>query len=267
MILLSVDTEEFDIPCENGLDYDPVGQGMMVSEYGTNRILDIFKAEGVRATFFCTTTFAENAPKTMQRIISEGHEVAAHGCDHLNPIPEDIRKCKQRLLELTGVEARGWRQPRMFPVDNNLLKQEGYLYNTSLNPAFIPGRYMHLTTPRIWHMQDEVIQIPASVSPWLRIPMFWLSIHHFPLRLYKALVRRIVKHDGYFNTYVHPWEFYPLSEHPELKIPFVIRRNSGENMCQRMTDIIRFLKQHSAEFITYSELCQRFVVRPNEKQD
>ena len=54
MILLSFDTEEFDLPCEYGVKHRPVEDGMEVSRYGLVRILDLLKAEDVRATFFCT---------------------------------------------------------------------------------------------------------------------------------------------------------------------------------------------------------------------
>ena len=77
MILLSFDTEEFDVPREHGVDF-PLDEAMKVSVYGTNRILDCLKKNGVKATFFCTSNFAENAPEVMRRIMDEGHEVAAH---------------------------------------------------------------------------------------------------------------------------------------------------------------------------------------------
>ena len=85
MILLSFDTEEFDVPREHGVDF-PLDEAMKVSVYGTNRILDCLKNNGVKATFFCTSNFAENAPEVMRRIMDEGHEVAAHGCDHWQPL-------------------------------------------------------------------------------------------------------------------------------------------------------------------------------------
>ena len=69
MILLSFDTEEFDVPREHGVDF-PLDEAMKVSVYGTNRILDCLKNNGVKATFFCTSNFAENAPEVMRRIIS-----------------------------------------------------------------------------------------------------------------------------------------------------------------------------------------------------
>ncbi len=259
MILLSFDTEEFDVPREHGVDYDTLKEGMEVSRYGTNRILDCLKECGVKGTFFCTTNFAENAPEVMQRIINEGHEVAAHGCDHWQPQAEDVVNSKRILEKLTGMEIKGYRQPRMFKVDIAEQARQGYTYNASLNPAFIPGRYMHLTTPRTWFVQEGVIQIPASVSPWFRIPMFWLSLHNFPQWLYKALCHRIIKHDGYFNTYFHPWEFFPLGEHPELKMPFIIRNNAGQPMYERLKHIIQDLKARGEAFGTYSEFCSSII--------
>lgn len=255
MILLSFDTEEFDVPREHGVTYDTLTEGMEVSRYGTLRILDCLKECGVKGTFFCTTNFADNAPDVMKRIIDEGHEVAAHGCDHWNPKPEDVINSKRILEQITGKKIMGYRQPRMFKVDIAEQARQGYAYNASLNPAFIPGRYMHLNTPRTWFMQEGVMQIPASVTPILRIPMFWLSLHNFPLWLYKALMHRIIKHDGYFNTYFHPWEFYPLSEHPELKMPFIIKNNAGEPMYNRLKEIIKDLLSRGETFATYSEFC------------
>ena len=80
--LLSFDTEEFDVPRESGVDIS-LADSMAISKYGTSRILDVLKENKVRATFFCTTTFASNAPEIMRRIIDEGHEVAAHGSRRL----------------------------------------------------------------------------------------------------------------------------------------------------------------------------------------
>lgn len=273
--MLSFDTEEFDVPREHGVVYDTLKEGMQVSDYGTNRILDCLKECGVKATFFCTANFAKTAPQTIRRILVEGHEVAAHGCDHWEPKATDVKDSKEYLDQLikdikastvadpaTGAtfaqdKVIGYRQPRMFPVDKEEQARQGYLYNASLNPAFIPGRYMHLTTPRTPFMEHGVLQIPASVSPWFRIPMFWLALHNFPLWLYKAICHRILNHDGMFNTYFHPWEFYPLGEHPELKMPFIIRNHAGQGMYDRLKAVILDLKSRNEEFITYSEYTKR----------
>lgn len=252
MILLSFDTEEFDVPREHGVDFS-LEEGMKVSIFGTNRILDCLKQNGVRATFFCTANFVKHAPEVIKRIMDEGHEVACHGCDHWQPKATDVEISKQVLEAATGRIAHGYRQPRMFPVSDEEIERMGYTYNSSLNPAFIPGRYMHLNAPRTWFMKGKVMQIPASVTPLIRFPLFWLALHNLPEFLYHAMVRRVINHDGYFVTYFHPWEFYALKEHPEFKMPFIIKNHSGEQMFQRLDRLIKMLKSRGNEFVTFQE--------------
>ncbi len=268
MILLSFDTEEFDVPREHGVDFS-LEQGMAVSKVGVNRILDILKQHGVRATFFCTGNFAQNAPDELQRIVGEGHEVACHGVDHWQPRQTDFVRSKEIVERLTGRRVYGYRQPRMFPVVESEIRRAGYLYNSSLNPAFIPGRYMHLSAPRTWFVTDGVMQIPASVTPLIRFPLFWLSLHHLPERLYHWMVRRVLSHDGYFVTYFHPWEFFELSEHPEFGIPYIIRHRSGQPMCQRLDRLVAMLVKQGHEFITYAEFAERMkpLAAPSDAQE
>lgn len=257
MILLSFDTEEFDVPREHGVDYDTLTEGMEVSIIGTNRILDILKQNNVHATFFCTGNFAERAPEVMQRIISEGHEVACHGVDHWQPKETDVAQSKKIVEHITGQHVQGYRQPRMFPVSDEAIREAGYTYNSSLNPAFIPGRYMHLSAPRTWFMKEGVMQIPASVTPCIRFPLFWLALHNLPEAIYHWLVRHTLKHDGYFVTYFHPWEFYELRKHPEFRMPFIIRNHSGQQMCQRLDNLIKMLNERNEQFITFHEFVHR----------
>ena len=163
MILLSFDTEEFDVPREHGVDYT-LQEGMAVSKEGTNRILDVLKENGVKATFFCTGNFAEHAPEVMQRIMDEGHEVACHGVDHWQPKETDFAVSKQIVERVTGRTVYGYRQPRMFPVSDEEIEKAGYRYNSSLNPAFIPGRYMHLTALDTFPVVLAVTAQPARMS-------------------------------------------------------------------------------------------------------
>ena len=252
MILLSFDAEEFDVPREHGVTFS-LEEGMKVSREGTTRILDVLKKNDVKATFFCTGNFAQNAPELMQRMVDEGHEVACHGVDHFQPKASDFAQSKEIVERVIGRQVYGYRQPRMFPVDESEIRRVGYLYNSSLNPAFIPGRYMHLSEPRTWFMKDGVMQIPASVTPWLRFPLFWLSLHNLPEGLYHWMVRRVLKKDGYFVTYFHPWEFYDLKAHPEFKVPFIIRNHSGQEMVQRLDRLVGMLKDRQQAFVAYKE--------------
>ena len=256
MVLLSFDVEEFDVPREKGVPFT-LEQGIAVSAEGTRRILDILAAHAVRATFFCTANFASAQPQLIRRMVSEGHEVASHGCDHFCPRTTDPAVSKKIIEAISGRECAGYREPRMSPVDNTLLETCGYKYNSSLNPTLIPGRYCHLGAPRTPHQKGAVLQLPTSVTPLLRIPLFWLALHHFPEQVYRALVHRVLRSAGCFITYFHPWEFYDLNAHPELKIPFVIRRNSGEPLCRRLGRLIHLLKGDGEEFLTFSDFVKR----------
>lgn len=259
MVLLSFDTEEFDVPREHGVDID-LAEAMRVSVAGTTRILDILKeCGGVRATFFCTVTFARHAPEVMRRIIDEGHEVASHGVDHTHPAATDVAVSKAELERQLGVTVTGYRQPRMFPVDGAELERAGYLYNSSLHPTFIPGRYMHLDVPRVPFMQGRVLQIPASVSPWLRLPVFWLACHHYPQWLYRRLCRWTHRHDGLFVIYFHPWEFFPLGDHPEWRLPYTVRHNSGDAMADRLKALIDMFRADGADFVTFTNYVNQRV--------
>ena len=252
MILLSFDIEEFDVPLEHGVKL-PLDEQVRISTIGTHKILDCLKANQVKATFFCTANFAIHSPEVIQRILSEEHEVASHGYYHWTFEVADLKKSKVVLEEMTGRKIRGYRQARMMPVSEKEIYNAGYEYNTSLNPTFIPGRYMHLSTPRTYFVKENVLQIPASVTPWLRFPLFWLSCHNLPVGLYRWLCHRTLKHDGYLVTYFHPWEFYPLAEHPELQMPFIIRNHSGEGMVKRLDGWIKYFKKAGAKFGTYAE--------------
>lgn len=253
-VCLSFDFEECDLPREQGVAFS-LEEGMVVSKEGANAVLDVLSRQKVRATFFCTLNFAERAPEIMRRIVAEGHEVAAHGVDHFHQIPEDPFLCKAGLERLLpGVTVVGYRQPRMFPVDDAALLKAGYRYNSSLNPAFVPGRYMHLDVPRTRFVKDGLLQIPASVTPWIRFPLFWLALHVLPTWLYLAFVKRTLAHDGFFMTYFHPWEFSSLGERAdELKIPRLIRLNLGHSMIVRLEALIIALKKSGAEFHSLSE--------------
>lgn len=261
MILLSFDAEEFDVPKEHGVAIS-LEEGMRISIEGTQKILDCLHANGVKATFFCTGNFALNAPHVMQRMMDEGHEVACHGVDHSVYQDDDVYRSKEILERVCGRKMYGYRQPRLFAVSDTDIQKAGYTYNSSLNPAFIPGRYMHLDAPRTYFMRQDVMQIPASVTPLLRFPLFWLSLHNLPQWLYHAMVRRVLRHDGYFVTYFHPWEFCDLNACPQYKLPFIIRNNSGDKMVERLDKLIKMLKKYNHRFITYQE----FVMLKKETQ-
>lgn len=250
MVLLSFDIEEFDMPFEYGKDISFSDQ-IAISRAGTISILNILDKFNVKATFFCTVTFAENIPDLIKRITENGHELASHGYYHSDFKIEHLLQSKLKLEELSGKEITGYRMARMMPVDEKEIEKAGYTYNTSINPTYLPGRYNNLNISRTFFIKDNVLQIPASVSPLIRFPLFWLSFHNLPLRIYKILSSWTYKKDKYLNIYFHPWEFTDLNDFERFGFPGYIRKNTGLKMAQRMEDLIAWMKVKNYSFGTF----------------
>ena len=251
MILLSFDIEEFDMPLEYKGEISFEEQ-ISVSQQGLENILNLIKKHQVKATFFSTVVFAEHSPHLVKRLISEGHELASHTWYHSKFETADLKKSREKLQELFSTEITGLRMPRMMPVSDQQVAQAGYRYNSSINPTFLPGRYNHLKISRTYFKKNNVLQIPASVTPNFRIPLFWLSFHNFPLWLYKKWVRRVLKKDHYLNIYFHPWEFAEIKK-PEYKLSGITTKNTGVEMVKRLDDFLGWLKEKNNPFVTFQE--------------
>ncbi|MBR2588773.1 polysaccharide deacetylase family protein [Candidatus Saccharibacteria bacterium] len=253
-VLLSFDIEEFDFPREKGQQFS-VEEGVKVSKVGAEKILKLLEKEHIKATFFVTGNFAKLAPQIIKKMIKDGHEVAAHGVDHFSPEKNDIKQAKLILKSITKKEVLGWRQPRMQKIDYEELSRHGYLYDSSVNPAFIPGRYNNANVSRIPYRTNQnsnsIIEIPASVVTFMRIPLFWLAFHNFPFWFYFTLAKMSMKKTGLLVTYFHPWEFTNLTKYDV--VPWYIKRNSNDKLVKRLGKLIRKLKTENCDFVTFSE--------------
>ncbi len=136
-------------------------------------------------------------------------------------------------------------------VVDSEIKRADYLYCSSLNPAFILRRYMHVISPRTWSMNDGLMQIPVRVTPSLRFPLFWLSLHNLSELLCHWMMHRVLHHEGYFVTYFYSLEFYELKAHPEFNMLQIIRNHSRQQMVDHFDRLVKLLKQRGHEFITY----------------
>jgi len=76
---------------------------------GSDDLLDILRAEGVNATFFCIGVNAVRQKAAVERAISEGHSVQMHSWDHNAAKPELDRL--QRLLREFGGHPALYRPP------------------------------------------------------------------------------------------------------------------------------------------------------------
>ena len=257
-ILLTFDVEEFDTPEEYGHNIS-FEEKINLSTIGLQNVLALVEKHEVKCTFFTTAVFALEQTELM-KIISQSHEIASHGYSHSSFKNTDLKKSKETLEALFNQPINGYRMARLAPVDNSEIEKAGYTYNSSMNPTWIPGRYNHLLKSRKPFMNGNVMNVPTSVTPTFRFPLFWLSFKNFPMWFLKKMMLRTLKHDGFLSLYFHPWEFTDISN---LGLPNFMTKISGEQMLQRLDETIHLLK-NSGEFICMNEYVEQ-LKKENKK--
>lgn len=248
---MNFDIEEFDVPTEYGKNISFEDQ-INISKTGTEIILDILKEYNIKATFFCTSVFALNALDIIERIVLDGHEIASHGCTHSKFEESTLTESKKTLETITGIKIHGFRMPKMQYIEPVKVAMAGYKYNSSINPTYLPSRYNYFFKTRICFIEYNIVQMPTTVTPISRIPLFWLTFHNLPLKIYIWLTKRTHKKDNYINVYFHPWEFVDITA-KEFGLPNYITNSTGSKMINRFKRYLEVLLKHKYQFCTFSQ--------------
>jgi peptidoglycan/xylan/chitin deacetylase (PgdA/CDA1 family) len=246
-ILLTFDVEEFDIPLEYQCNID-MAQQMEIGQLGLQAIMHILNNKELTCTLFTTANFAQQYPADIKRLAAQ-HEIASHTFYHSSFKNEDLAASKIALENICGKPVTGLRMPRMRAVEMEAVKAAGYQYDSSINPTWLPGRYNYTHLPRTPYMEKEVLRLPASVSPNLRIPLFWLAFKNFPYQLFRMLALQTLKKDGYLNLYFHPWEFTDINGY---NLPGYVKRACGKKLIAKLERLIYDL-QKEGDFISIAQ--------------
>lgn len=245
------------MPLEYGKDISFEEQ-IKISIEGCHAVLDLLQRHQLKATFFSTVVFASNAAEIIKRLQQEGHELASHGYYHSDFKEEHLRTSKIELEKIWGGSIQGFRMARMKSVSSQAIANAGYTYDSSLNPVYIPGRYNNYFKPRIAFTKYNLLEIPASATPFIRFPLFWLSFHNLPLFIYKWLCRITLQSDNYLNLYFHPWEFTDLKH--RFGLPRFATRKTGDEMIQSFERWLIWCQDQKYKFSMLREfgsICKR----------
>jgi polysaccharide deacetylase family protein (PEP-CTERM system associated) len=198
----------------------------------TERLLDLFSAVRVRATFFVLGWVAERFPALVRRIVLEGHELASHGFEHRlvysqtpREFREDLRRARVALEAAGGSPVLGYRAPSYSIVRESMwaldvLIDEGFVYDSSIYPIRhdrygIPdwNREVHqIERPggRIWELPGSTIRIASTNLPiggggyFRLLPYGWTRLG----------IQRLNAGGQPAIFYLHPWEIDP--EQPRI---------------------------------------------------
>lgn len=249
-VLLGIDLEEFDIPGEYG-QHLSTSEQLQVTREGLSVLEPLLAKYQIAGTFFTTAHWADSEPNKLREIAAH-HEIASHSYYHSSFSTDHLSRSRLRLSELSGQEVSGFRMPKMKRINLAEIAQAGYQYDSSLHPTYLPGRYNYRKEPREIFYKEGIYEMPVSVSPGLRLPMFWLSFKNFPLSYYCYLCDDILAETGYLILYLHPWEFADLSCY---RLPWYVKRKSGKALADRTDRLFSHLS-NVASFTTHSEMIQ-----------
>ena len=203
-------------------------EGMPRRVAGSTRvILDLLAEHRVPATFFVLGWVAEREPALVRAIAAAGHEVACHGYGHIRPTEqsalefrEDLQRAKKILEDLTGAPVTGYRAPAFTLTDDHLkvLAECGFRYDSSFHPFTLHDRYARLIRlvaqlrPGIHALADGMVELALPVERVGRVQVPIAGGGYFrlyPGALFRGLVRRAIRRDGWYLMYLHSWEVDP----------------------------------------------------------
>ena len=194
----------------------------------TERLLEIFAAEGVTCTFFVLGWIAERFPKLVRQIHAAGHELASHGYSHRlvyeiseSDFRDDLRRARIAIESAAGVPVVGYRAPSFSITQQSLwaldvLISEGYLFDSSIYPIH-HDRYGIPDWPRDIQRVDRaggsLWEVPGSTVRWAGTNLPVGGGGYFRLLPYgwtRRGIDRLNRVEGKPSVfYLHPWEIDP----------------------------------------------------------
>lgn len=184
-------------------------------EIAVPRLLALFRRFGLQQTFFVPGWCVETYPATVERILTDGHEIGHHGYLHKRPNQQSrdqeqdsLARGMDAIVRLTGRRPSGYRAPAYAFSGNTLelLQEQGFLYDSSLFGADIP--YL------IGNRSGDLVELPTDLSldDWTQyvcLPEFgYMSPIAAPARameVFRAEFDAVWRHGGLWTAVWHPF--------------------------------------------------------------
>ena len=184
------------------------------AKVGIVKILELLKAEGLKATFFTPGWTVDNHTGRVETILRDGHELAHHGYLHYRPDParpeqiiEELERGLDAMKRHFGLRPKGYRPPSSESCHFLLeaLVERGFVYNSCFKDDVHPYRH------RLRDGRAGPIELPEhpSLDDWnfgathLRAPRPLFTREHV-LSIWQDEFRAIYETGGVFVLVMHP---------------------------------------------------------------
>lgn len=223
-------------------------------EIGTDRTLALLDEFGIRATFFVLGWVADAAPELVRRVADRGHEIASKGYDHRSlrdlgeGLRDDLARAREALERASGRRVRGfraaegWLPPSELPKLDVLI-DEGYLYDSSLKPAWraYAGEPWRRLVHRYSTSAGFLWEIPVSSVRLLGVDVPVAGGNHFRQFPSPLVQQAIARWDRTIPAplvlYFHTWELDP--DQPRISIATALAQIRQYRNLGRMENMVR----------------------------
>ena len=196
-------------------------------EKNTEKILQLFSDAGIKGTFFTLGWIAERYPHLVQRIVTEGHELASHGYRHVradlqtpSQFRDDVSKAKRILEDTSGVAISGYRAATFsIGLSNSwafeILGDVGYSYSSSTHPIKHDLYGVGMRTRGAFSATNSgtLKEIPITTIKLFERNLPFAGGGYFrllPYEVSRAAMRHVIRSDKHPAVfYLHPWELDP----------------------------------------------------------
>lgn len=221
---LTIDVEDWYHVCGIGKQASAPQDTWRV-EQNVLKILQLLDQYACRATFFMLGSVAEALPGLAPAIAARGHEIASHGYSHAllsdlneHQFRDELLQTGHILFKQTGRRPVGFRAPQWSvssrtPWVDDILAEQGYLYDSSRNPLpfigdFSASRFPYqIPTPfgLLWEIpplvtRTQLFNLPTGGGWGFRL---------FPLKLVTAAIEDYARAKAPAVLYLHPREVDP----------------------------------------------------------
>ena len=245
-----------------------LADSMVKEEDGVTLLLDVFAKHDVNATFFVPGEIVERHPDKVKEISKEGHEVGCHGLIHTKnecllsktKQEESIKKSTQLIEDVTGTRPSGFRAPclRANQTTLEVLRDLGYIYDSSFLPMFLPGAYGSLSFKFKPYFplpgRDDFLEIPVSANPIIPLPFSGSWLRNLGSPWVKFGIKLLSDLSCPVSLYVHPRDVLELPI--TLGVPWHIYRNTGKKCLEILDSVLRYVERLGVRSLRALDLAQ-----------
>jgi peptidoglycan/xylan/chitin deacetylase (PgdA/CDA1 family) len=245
----------------------PLSRGEFGADVATPRLLALLARHGIPASWYIPGHTLETYPGACARVFEAGHEIGHHGWTHVAPAAlsrdqeeEGLERANERIRQLTGRRARGYRSPSwdLSPNSVALLLKHGFRYDSSMmGNDYTPYRVR----------QGDIISLESAArfgaaTALIEMPVSWTldDYPHFEfVRTQTSVLQGLMNADSVLENWVN--DFLYMKDHLDWGIitytfhPFVIGR--GHRMVA-LEKLIGKLEEDGATFMKLEDAAGEF---------